>query len=322
MLHLPPDRRYVCASDIHLGDGGKTEGFQKKDREFLQFIEHHKSQSIPLVIAGDCLDVLQAGNLTRIYTAHKKVIRAMRSLAKDLIYLPGNHEAEADIGDLFPRARIAKAAYIGDRIRIEHGDMYDPYGNSFNLVKAIIFLEKTTGQMLRVPLFEYNYLLNRWFHGALDKLAVFIKYLSVKLRFMGFTSVSRVLRKNARYWQLMRAGDFNSLYFILRRKLHTTKKFDTIIVGHSHLPGIVELPNGKTYVNLGSWAGRHSQYACLSPGNLLAVPTSSGQPAGRHTITDKTIIQLKDWITGREFKSENYTSLDKSFDTWLSLEYV
>lgn len=285
--NLPDNGSYVCVSDIHLGDGTKYEGFRRKDKEFSQLIEYCNDNKFKLIIAGDCIDLLQAGNMRRIYSAHKKLITRLQKMNGNLVYLPGNHEAEIDISSMFPKAQISPIAYIGKKVRIEHGNMYDPFGNTFTLVRILSHLEKMTGALIREPLNEYNHELNRLLHFTLDKIANVMDVTSRYLRGMGFRKLAHKMKNNVKYWKLMRGGDYNSLFYTIRRKLLSSTRLNRLIVGHSHLPGIVRLSNGKYYINLGSWTGDNSQYLLIK---------------GRKYIQ-------RDWRTGKTYSDENYVKL-------------
>ena len=63
--------------------------------------------------------------------------------------------------------------------------------------------------------------------------------------------------------------------------------YDTIITGHSHLPGNISFENGKKYVNTGSWTFGSSQYC----------------------VWDKKELRVFDWIKGHEYKDQAYKHL-------------
>ena len=77
------------------------------------------------------------------------------------------------------------------------------------------------------------------------------------------------------------------------------ERFDTVICGHSHVPGIVETPRGR-YVNTGTWASGQRTY-------------------GRWTGTR---AQVLDADTGAEIGDEDYraiptqTAAQDLFDRW------
>ena len=79
---------------------------------------------------------------------------------------------------------------------------------------------------------------------------------------------------------------------------------DTIICGHSHIPGVVPTEHG-TYVNTGSWSFGNSQYG----------------------IWDGREFQLHDWIARRRVRDENYRYIfagqtERPYEDWFRDQYL
>ena len=82
----------VFISDLHLGDGSRTDDFHR-DKEFLEFLEFIENKAQELIILGDFLELWQA-DLDRVLFRHSKVINRLLSL-KDRVkvtYVIGNHD--------------------------------------------------------------------------------------------------------------------------------------------------------------------------------------------------------------------------------------
>ena len=107
------------------------------------------------------------------------------------------------------------------------------------------------------------------------------------------------------YWLRCQIGDPAGLWRPIRDALQTSP-YQTLITGHSHLPGVVELPEGRTYANSGSWTFGSSQYLLLQDGKL----------------------ESKDWISGKEYGDRLYQPLlsdayeGMTFDSWWEQNYM
>ncbi|MEC8422394.1 MAG: hypothetical protein VX000_01385, partial [Myxococcota bacterium] len=83
-------------------------------------------------------------------------------------------------------------------------------------------------------------------------------------------------------------------------------RYDILVTGHSHLPGVVEVCPGKSYVNTGSWTFNSAQYA-LWDGEQFAV---------------------RDWISGKVYGDALYRGIidrrhkHKSFTEWWRENYL
>ncbi|MEC7947816.1 MAG: hypothetical protein VX265_09635, partial [Myxococcota bacterium] len=57
---IEADRRIYVISDLHLGDGTRSDAFLGKDRELMRLLARVREEDAHLVIAGDCVDFHQA----------------------------------------------------------------------------------------------------------------------------------------------------------------------------------------------------------------------------------------------------------------------
>ena len=108
-----------------------------------------------------------------------------------------------------------------------------------------------------------------------------------------------------RYWMLGQVGDPGGIWKQARHAVETGP-YELVVSGHSHLPGIVNLPGGRRYANTGSWTFRSATFL---------------------RIEDEQ-IELRDWISGREWADELYQPLlrgdfdNLSFDDWWEQNYM
>ena len=155
MLELGSDSLIVFVSDSHIGGDPGCDGFESpKELEDL-FDELAREESpVELILAGDFFDFLQIGAVTdgsnrasmtisrpeyeRLFAALKRFREAD---GKRVIYLPGNHDAEAfwnpeiqetlrerGLVDEFAYYYLASIEVDGERrvIYCEHGNQFDP----------------------------------------------------------------------------------------------------------------------------------------------------------------------------------------------------
>jgi len=116
----------IFISDIHLGDGSKTEDFHR-DKEMLSFLDFVEKESEELIIGGDLFELWQA-KLEKILFCHKEVVNKLLTLSRRIkvTYVIGNH-------DYIPFIRLVGSG-IGiqkeyrdekNKLICEHGNQYD-----------------------------------------------------------------------------------------------------------------------------------------------------------------------------------------------------
>jgi UDP-2,3-diacylglucosamine pyrophosphatase LpxH len=79
---LAADGCYLMLSDLHLGDGGRTDLFGRKDELLLDLLERRASEVDAILLAGDVLDALQARHPERVRRAHRAVLERIEGLAR------------------------------------------------------------------------------------------------------------------------------------------------------------------------------------------------------------------------------------------------
>lgn len=309
---LPPDRPIYIISDLHLGDGTRSDSFMGKDRELLAFLDKVESEGAHLVIAGDAIDFHQAWSFTRVMKAHSKLLGKMSSMADStgVTYIWGNHDHDIALFKDLLRFEVCSDLAIGDVARVQHGYEYDPFiGPSLEQTHVVTrvhhFIERLFGIWIRLPLANFYNRGNRvafWLTGNAMRLGKLI-YMSV--RRLGFERFGRFVESQSRYWTQNQLGDPQCIFRGVKEAVERGPQ-TWLVTGHSHMPGVVELHPGRFYVNTGSWTFRSSQYAYWDGERFI----------------------VRDWISGRDYDDRYYRPLidgrfrHMDFEHWWRANYL
>ncbi|GEM_PF-812930 len=300
-------------SDLHLGDGSHTDIFQHKDDHFLAFLDEVEANAKTLVIVGDALDFDQAWYFSRIVRGHGDVISRLTQLAERIrvVYVYGNHDPDIVLFRDILKWELCDKVVVDERILAVHGYEFDAYVGGGSHDESVIWsrllntYERLFKTWIRIPLREYYTVSNRVAHYLLywvTRTAAFCEWAGRRFDRPGFGAG---LVAWARFWGRGALGDPMGLTHRVLAELEVNPRFETILCGHSHLPGIVETEGEKRYINLGSWSFGNSQYG----------------------IWDGRRFVLRDWISGREFADENYRHLfgireDWTYEDWFRDQYL
>ena len=130
--------------------------------------------------------------------------------------------------------------HSGDsRIRIEHGHLYDPFFVKYP--RLYEFATHLGGQLLKI---------------SPDFYRLWVKFEGHK---------NRMLAK-------LQGGDKSSLAnedpaFTAAARELLERGFDSVIFGHTHVPGVLQIGEDKSYVNAGSWL-RNGNYVMIEQGQV------------------------------------------------------
>jgi UDP-2,3-diacylglucosamine pyrophosphatase LpxH len=307
-VRLPADRRVCVISDLHLGDGGASDAFGTKDDRLRDFLDRVASRADVLVIAGDGFDVAQAWSMGRILDAHRTVIDDLVALSRviDVYYLRGNHEGSAAAVRDVP-LRYANALLIGDRIRVEHGNAYDPHNlpgdrGAFLAARAHAVIEAVIRAPVRIPMRKHYRWSTRLGHWVFYRYGQWQALLGRVDRALGRDDRARTRLAFLDYWGRGEWGDPHGLLQAAPAAI-AAAGIDVLVCGHSHQPGVVAVPGG-TYVNTGSWTFEDSTYAIYEDGR----------------------IEVRDWPDQRSIGDDEYRGIlgadaDKSFFDWWAAHY-
>jgi len=263
----------VFISDLHLGDGSKTDDFHR-DEEFLRFLDFVSDEAEELIIVGDLFELWQA-SLDKVLFKHDKVVKRLLVLREKvkLHYVVGNH-------DYIPFIRFADLAngicleYRDNKNKIvaEHGNKYDIFNRYQNPLRSIKWPAGKYFSMLIASLERWvNPNIDTWAAKTADKLDDF-------LREAAFIK-NRVTPASREY--LKRGGHFGE--FEKAVKKHLSKGSKVVIFGHTHKAQLEQVEGG-IYANCGAWvdAVEPTYIACAQ--NLVTL---------RQALTHKVIKQVK-----------------------------
>ena len=309
---LPHELVYFV-SDLHLGDGTHTDIFQAKDEHFLAFLDEVEANAKTLVIVGDALDFDQAWYFSRIVRGHGEVVARLTRLAETMrvIYVYGNHDPDIVLFRDILKWELCDKVVVDGRILAVHGYEFDAYVGGGSHDESVLWsrllytYERLFKTWIRIPLRDYYTWSNRVAHYILFWVNRLAALLVVLGRRFDRPDLGGKLVEWARFWGRGALGDPMGLTHRVLDELDVNPRFDTIICGHSHLPGVVETSEDKRYINLGSWSFGNSQYG----------------------IWDGSSFVLRDWISGREFSDENYRHLfgtreDWTYEDWFHDQYL
>jgi UDP-2,3-diacylglucosamine hydrolase len=300
-------------SDLHLGDGSHTDIFQAKDEHFLAFLDEVEARAKTLVIVGDALDFDQAWYFSRIVRGHGAVISRLTQLAERMrvIYVYGNHDPDIVLFRDILKWELCDKVVVDEQILAVHGYEFDAYvgggshGESVFWSRMLFTYERLFKTWIRFPLRDYYTWSNRVAHFLLywvTRVGLLLVWLG---RRFDRPNLGVGLFNWARFWGRGALGDPMGLTHRVLAELEVNPRFETILCGHSHLPGIVETADEKRYINLGSWSFGNSQYG----------------------IWDGVRFDLRDWISGRTFADENYRHLfgtrkEWEYEDWFEDQYL
>ena len=304
--------RVYFVSDIHLGDGSHGDVFGSKDDAFLALLDEVERDGQALVILGDALDFEQAWYFSRIVRAHQRVISRLTRLTEQMrvIYVYGNHDPEIVLFRDILNWQLCDKVVIDGHILAVHGYEFDSYvGRKFEessaFAKVFHLYERIFRTWVRLPLRDYYTLSNRFAHWLFYYLVQFNK-VQRRLGRRFAKPWGAELKAGLDFWTRGVMGDPMGITLPAIESLRADgAAFDTVICGHSHIPGVVKLEDGKRFVNLGSWSFANSQYG----------------------IWDGVRFSVRDWISGREVRDENYRPIfegraDRTYDEWFADQYL
>lgn len=309
---IDPDQRIYFISDLHLGDGSPSDAFLGKDRELIEFLDAVRDERAHLVIAGDAIDFHQAWSMSRVLKAHARLIGELARLAEShgVTYIWGNHDYDISLFKDLLRFEVCSRLELGDKVLVQHGYEYDPFigpnlDQTHTATQVHHMIERLTGSWIRLPLENFYTPANRIAFWVSHKAAVIGGAWYGLLGRLGFEDAGKGFDLTSHYWTQNQLGDPGCLTRHVKAAM-AASDFPFLVCGHSHVPGIVELHPGKTYVNTGSWTFNSSQYA----------------------VWDGSGFSVHDWMSGRTFDDRAYRRVldghtqDHAFMEWWRENYM
>lgn len=214
--------KMVVISDLHLGNP-----FSKAKMNTLEFLNWARINSYDVCINGDGFEIAQVSfaKLARDVPEVLHALKAHTKSGKSIYYVVGNHDIvfENFLNDWggFKVAPFLNLESHSNRIRIEHGHLYDPlFVKNPELYE---FLTWAAGFALKI-------------HPNLYKLWIQFEILQSRL------------------WRSKKKGiEGEHENFINAAEELLARGFDHVVFGHTHHIGQVDMGEGKTYFNPGSW---------------------------------------------------------------------
>lgn len=213
--------KLVVISDLHLGNP-----FSNKRTEAVQFLRWAAKNDYDIVVNGDGLEIAQA-SFEKIAQDLPEVLQALKELSstgKNIYYVVGNHDIALEhfledwgVVKVSPFLNLTSAQ---NRIRIEHGHLYDPFFVKFPVLYEV--LTRAAGLLLKISPKLYQ----AWI--------LWEKYLAHRR-----AKKTGIMGEPAEFAQAAREL--------------CDRGFDAIIFGHTHHRGHVALAPQKHYFNSGSW---------------------------------------------------------------------
>ncbi|MGH8084360.1 MAG: UDP-2,3-diacylglucosamine diphosphatase [Lysobacter sp.] len=263
---LPPRRRAVFISDVHLGSR------HCHAAELATFLDTLRCDRLYLV--GDIVDLWWMAQRRAVWNqAHQRVIEALHALARngtELVYVPGNHDRPARrfCGLVLPRMRVRRRAIHvtadGRRLLVVHGDEYDGQTHFGGLQEHLgdwLYYRILTG--------------NQWFNRARRCLG--LRYWSLAEFLKSRSGAAE--RYVARFVQ---AGIDDA-----RRR-----RVDGIVCGHIHRAALFER-DGLVYANDGDWVENLTALV-EEPGGGLRLLAHTGETLAclpARQCTDETVVR-------------------------------
>ena len=226
---------HYIISDLHLADGKRRDDFKKNRTKFKNFLRMVKKKKVQLIIAGDFLELWQA-NPIDITRAYSNILNELISIGTKIII--GNHDYYLHH---FGKLNFLYDSYqIPDtKIFIQHGHQFD----KFNDPKRLLYIGNLAAMSAAIM---------EDIHPDLDEKAMsFIEALHKKLK----SALSPIHTPGTNRKQYLSHGGNFSEYLRGAKKL--LKKYDYVILGHTHKPSTAF--KGK-YLNSGSWTSSKPTY--------------------------------------------------------------
>lgn len=306
-IELEPGAPALFLSDLHFGDGSRTDLFADQDSRLIELVEGHLDRVGAVVFLGDIFDLPQAWRIARIAGAHLPLFEWLAGLARRhrVIFASGNHDWSVDYAAMFPGAARCEAVWVADGVLAWHGHQVDLLMNpgvrdATAKTYAHALLERVAGQRLIPPLERYDSTANRVATAAAVGWSRLSLARASALRRLGRGPRAARIEREVRYLARCVLGDPADQFGATVRAV-LGDRAEVVLSGHSHLPGRVVTDRG-VYVNTGTWTCGVRSYALWSGTSFQVLDVDSGQPIAdehyRDIPADTDARDLFDWWSG------------------------
>ncbi|MHA3046749.1 UDP-2,3-diacylglucosamine diphosphatase [Riemerella anatipestifer] len=236
-ITLEDGKKIYFASDQHFG-APTLEASKLREQKFVQWLEDIRNDAQVLFLMGDLFDFWHEWQ----FVVPKGFVRVLGKLAElkdqgiDLYFFVGNHDLwmkdyfEKELGiPVFFEKRYA--TINGKRFLLAHGDGLGPGDKGYKRMKKVF----------TNPLAQWLF---KWLHPDISmRIAL---YLSQKNKMISGEEDKEFLGEDKEF-----------LIQYSKEKLKS-EHIDYFVFGHRHLPMILEVGAGASYVNLGDWISYYS----------------------------------------------------------------
>ena len=233
------DAPVFVVSDIHLGAVPPA-----RERAFVRWLEHTGGEASELIINGDLFDFWFEYEWA-IPRGHTRVLAALAALVDGGVpvrFFGGNHDwwggsfLEEEIGLVLHR-EPAVLDVAGRRAFVAHGDGLGRGDLGYRILK----------RTLRSRFTRWSF---RWLHPDLGaRLARSVSGTGRRL-----DDATESAQRRARILEAWAT-----------EKMCAEPELDLVLLGHAHVPQILEVEDGRFYVNAGDWVD-HRSYVVLAWG--------------------------------------------------------
>ncbi len=235
---MPPKPVYI-ASDVHLGAAPP-----EREAAFLDWLERTPTRASRLVINGDLFDFWFEFR-TGVPSAYGRVLTALKDVVDagtPVTLLGGNHDwwggryLREEIGLEFLQEPVVRV-YAGLTAFVAHGDGLGRGDLGYRALRLLLRSRPT-----RAAFGLLGPALGGWVAGRVS---------STRERWGEPTRGDRERAAALESWA--------------RAKLRSSPELDLVVLGHTHIPRLVEVEPGRWYLNAGDWV-THASYAVLAEG--------------------------------------------------------
>ncbi len=239
-----PSSSVYLASDIHLGAVP-----DERARAFVAWLEWAGARAGEIVINGDLFDFWFEYRHA-VPRGHTRVLGALARLVDAGVpvrLMGGNHDwwggdfLEGEIGLTFHREPVV-LDLAGHRTYLAHGDGLGAGDLGYRLLKGVL-----RGRFTRWAF--------RWLHPDLGA-RIAGRVSATEHRVDGPATDDRERAAALERWAL--------------DHLDASPDLDLVVLGHTHIPVLREVGEGRWYLNAGDWV-YHTSFAVLEPGTVPAL---------------------------------------------------
>lgn len=257
---MKPKQNIIIISDLHLGAGAANDFHATYALHKL--FDYAEENATELVILGDFMELIQS-EFTEIYLQHHLIFKHLFALAKKIPvkYVVGNHDAMVAV----EYSPDGKSNFLGSDIQVipayENLDLrlYALHGHQYSLLNnRADILDFADGNPPGDKVARVVGWLEKNVNGKIDNAFedAYLAYKKFLRKLSGETkSFSKLVTPaNPNYMKL--GGDYLE-YEAGAADVLRSPKYDLVVFGHTHIPGIEHLSEG-IYANSGSWVGDDS----------------------------------------------------------------